>query len=490
MITSIHTIRNILINVSVLNHLNRIPNICVYHNGAKRTLILQVESLFLKVYERNYRDSTSEQYTHRLAIYGMGGVGKTQIAIEYVAKFETEYVGIYWITASSEAELLSGFQAIANETRCVDTESLTLSEIARRVLNWLYRSKDWLLVLDNLDDITVAEGYLPRIRVDGGHVLITTRNPNSLNIPAEGMQVDVHEPDEAKDLLLRRSQMYNEIGSGSKVEEEAKAIVKVLGYLALAIEQAAAYIREELKDIFKFCTIYATQRSQFHYRQSIGNTYYKNTIATTWLMSMEAIESRNHQAGQLLRLLAFMNPDGISIGFLEAGRYAFPNDFNTGTEAAFITNLLKALGDLEQFSLIFRPKPELILIHRMVQSVTKDRLLNNELNTHRVMMCNIGLFAFPEFSYEYLLKCREYQSQIVFIVMEIKDMRIGEAAVLLRRVGKFLIEDGKARDGESLLAMALSSEREIFGDGHPETLLTMGQLARSYSLLWSEQGSG
>ena len=240
-------------------------------------------------------DTISGQYTHRLAIYGMGGVGKTQIAIEYVVKFEMEYVGIYWITASSEAELLSGFQAIANETQCVDAKSLKLSEIAQGVLNWLYRTKDWLLVLDNLDDITVAEGYLPRLRVGGGHVLITTRNPNSLNIPAEGLQIDVHEPDEAKDLLLRRAQLSNEIGTGSNVEEEAIAIVKVLGYLALAIEQAAAYIREELKDIFKFRTIYDTQRSQFHDRQSTSNSYYKNTVATTWLMSMEAVESRNHR---------------------------------------------------------------------------------------------------------------------------------------------------------------------------------------------------
>ena len=343
MITSIHTIRNVLINVSVLNHLNRIPNICVYHNGATRTRILLVEKLFLKVSERNYATRPQNNTPIDWQFMVWVALGKTQIAIEYVTKFETEYVGIYWITASSEAELLSGFQAIANETRCVDTESLTLSEIAQRVLNWLYRSKDWLLVLDNLDDITIAEGYLPRIRIGGGHVLITTRNPNSLNIPAEGMQIDVHEPDEAKDLLLRRTQMFNEIGNGSKVEEEAKAIVKVLGYLALAIEQAAAYIREELKDIFKFCTIYATQRSQFHYRQSTCNAYYKNTIATTWLMSMEAVESRNHQAGQLLRLLAFMNPDGISLGFLEAGRYAFPDNFKSGTETAFIANLRKAL---------------------------------------------------------------------------------------------------------------------------------------------------
>ena len=66
----------------------------------------------------------------------------------------------------------------------------------------------------------------------------------------------------------------------------------------------------------------------------------------------------------------------------------------------------------------------------------------------------------------------------------------GAAAKLLRRVGIFLIGDGKARDGESLLAMAFSSEREILGEEHPETLGTMDNLALSYQSLRSDEGGG
>ena len=127
-------------------------------------------------------------------------------------------------------------------------------------------SKDWLLILDNLDDITIADGYLPRLRTGGGHVLITTRNPNSLNIPAEGIQIEVHEPEEAKDLLLRRAQLFTDLETTQEVDEEARKIVEILGCLALAIEQAAAYIREELKDIFEvsshiFCSAHPIPRS-------------------------------------------------------------------------------------------------------------------------------------------------------------------------------------------------------------------------------------
>jgi len=308
-------------------------------------------------------DTALKEYNHRLAIYGMGGVGKTQIAIEYVTQFQTEYVGIYWITASNKAELLSGFQTIAKETHCVEIESLNSSEIAQQVLNWFYKSEDWLLILDNLDDITIADGYIPRLRTGGGHVLITTRNPNSLNIPAEGIQIEVHKPEEAKELLLRRAQLFTDFETTQEVDEEARKIVETLGYLALAIEQAAAYIREELKDIFAFRSIYSVQRTQFHSWQLTGNLYYKNTVATTWLMSMEVIQQRNPMAVHLLQLFAFMNPDGISLGFLKAARHSLPKDFQPENETIFIANLMKALGDLGQFSLIFQPNSKIIVIH-------------------------------------------------------------------------------------------------------------------------------
>jgi predicted ATP-dependent serine protease len=90
----------------------------------------------------------------------MGGVGKTQIAIEYVSQFETQYEGVYWITTESSAQLLSGFASIANETRCTETKSCQQTEVAEKVLNWLYRNTNWLLVLDNLDDISIASGYV------------------------------------------------------------------------------------------------------------------------------------------------------------------------------------------------------------------------------------------------------------------------------------------------------------------------------------------
>jgi tetratricopeptide (TPR) repeat protein len=456
----------------------------------------------------------------------MGGVGKTQVAIEYVVQFETEYEGVYWITAESRAQLLSGFVSIANETHCTETASQTQTEVADAVLKWLYKSQAWLLVVDNLDDINIADGYLPRLKGGGGHVLITTRNPNSPDIPAEGLRVDVHEPEEAKDLLLQRSQLRGEIGTGSAAEEEARVIVRSVGYLALAVEQAAAYVRTELaKDIFKFGSIYAAQRKKFLGRETSGNTYYKNTVATTWMVSMNAIENRNPAASQLLRVFAFMNPDRISVQFLEAARNVLSSVLQSTDSATFNPHLAEALADLERFSLIFRPDPDLIRIHRLVQTVIKDQMTTDELDEHRYFVCQVGLSAFPEFDHNTRRTCRNYEGEILAIISEIGEMTSEETARLMGRVGLYFREDGKASEAEPLLSSVckvfeimkgkedsdtlsamvvlaatqwslgkvneaaemeekvLEAMTRILGEEHPDTLGTMGNLADLYRSL-------
>ena len=442
----------------------------------------------LKCIREKLCDTTPKEYNHRLALFGMGGVGKTQIAIQYVVQFETQYEGVYWITAESSAQLLSGFVSIARDTRCTDTTSRTQAEIANGVLNWLYKTKDWLLVVDNLDDISLADGYLPRLRTGGGHVLITTRNPNSLNIPAEGLQIDVHEPDEAKELLLQRAHLSTEIGSGSVKEKEAFEIVKSLGFLALAIEQAAAYIREELaKDIFQFRPIYSAQRGQFFDRERTGNTYYKTNVATTWLLSMNIVRDRNPRASRLLCLFAFMNPDGITLDFLRAAQRVLSVPLECENSAEFNTQLAKALRDLEQFSLIFRQSAEQIRNHRLVQSVIKDRMRPNEFEGHLSLICEVGLCAFPDFAHEVLMTCRKYESEIVAIVSELPGARTERAALLMSRLGRYFGEDGKPAQSVRLLSSATISWKCIKGEENRQTLATMRSLANSYSFLGQAQ---
>src|SRR5271155_689768 len=196
-------------------------------------------------------DVVPNSWNHRVALHGLGGVGKTQLTLEYVYKSQEDYERIYWINAASKESLTAGFQEIAKRTKCV-SESLRLTpkDTAKYVLEWLNTHTSCLLVLDNRENAADIDGSLPTESA-GRHTLITTRNPYSDQTPAEGLKIEVLDAEEAVELLVLRSRTRpsNETAAARL---EAAEIVKELGYLPLAIEQAAAYIREVLRDLSKF----------------------------------------------------------------------------------------------------------------------------------------------------------------------------------------------------------------------------------------------
>jgi len=147
------------------------------------------------------RNNKPQKY-RRVALFAMGGVGKTQVAIEYVITYKKKYNSVFWITAADTASLLLGFQKIATETEC--TTATDANSVATDVLRWLEKQRCWLLVLDNVDDISIVNEKLPDVASSEGHVLITTRNPDASGIPAEGLEVKVFECEAAADLLLLR----------------------------------------------------------------------------------------------------------------------------------------------------------------------------------------------------------------------------------------------------------------------------------------------
>ena len=191
--------------------------------------------------------NSSPNFSYRIVLHGLGGIGKTQIALQYAHTHRDEYGNVFWVSTVSEATILTGFQEIGKQTGCVEKiEQLEPEEIAARVLSWLNAQKRWLLVFDNTEDDSAVKKFLPHSSPQK-HMLMTTRNEHC-GISAEKFEVTVLGLDEAIELLLTRSNTTDTI----EARDEATRILKLLGNLPLAIEQAAAYIREVSKDIFKF----------------------------------------------------------------------------------------------------------------------------------------------------------------------------------------------------------------------------------------------
>jgi len=438
-------------------------------------------------------DTAPSSWNHRVALYGLGGVGKTQLALEYVYSHKQVYERIYWISAVSEATVFAGFQEIAQRTRCVPTTlQLTPSDIAKRVLEWLSVQESWLLVLDNLDEIEVIGKYLPD-ESEGGHTLITTRNSHCDHIPAEGLKVSDLEIGDAIQLLLLRSGI-GALDETPEAKAEAAQIVKELGYLALAIEQAAAYIREASHDIFKFLASYRKDRKVYYSRPSKGNRlFYTYLVSTTWHLSFQQIENNNKDASILIRLLSFLNPDGILTDFLVAGKEGL--DAETGGIVSDELRFNEAMAELERFSLIGRQADinggERLTIHRLVQTVIKDEMPPELRATLSETMIQLCLSAFPDSEYsdnETRSVKRRFQGQIVISLSSIPDINSRELGVILVRIGEFLRDDGNYRQAIELLENAVKILDRVGGSHDPDLLWAMNALGWAYDVQgrWTE----
>lgn len=345
---------------------------------------VQIEELYQKL-------RTPGRFDHRVALVGLGGVGKTQIAMEYVYRYRYtgDYNHIFWIRAADRPTILSEFEKIGEQLGYNKNDHpLPAEEIAVLVLQWLKSTERWLLVIDNLDEIQVINNLLPIGNLHS-HVLITTRNSHTLGIPARPIEVKVMSIDDAVAMLILRSKADEEPperdeeaeptvhppsqdAEGRDEQTEARAIVSELGCLPLAIEQAAGYIREGPGSIFEFLSAYQESKDYLLARRPDANWIYEDTVATTWLVSLNTIQRRRPIAIKFMKLFAILDSE-IPIRYLRDGAAGLNDELRNAVEHT--VSFHDSLALLKSFSLIRTSKsPDLIVIHRLVQTVIRKDL--------------------------------------------------------------------------------------------------------------------
>ena len=317
---------------------------------------------------RNTLMELLENASRPLALIGPGGVGKTRLAIEYAWRQIGRCNAVLLVIAGSAEALNRNLASLCNPTALDLPEQTLTEEAAQRqaALHWLQANPGWLLILDNVDTPEAAaavETLLPQL--SGGQLVLTTRLRN-WSAAVQLQEVEVLTPEDATAFLLERTAGRRR--EAAEDASEARSIaVDDLGGLALALEQAGAYISQRRLSLSAYRSQWQTNRQVVLAWNDPRLMQYDRSLATTWLTSYQQV---SEAARTLLRRLAWLSPEPIPESLLEVAVPGDPEAAGDGWEA---------LRQLEGFSLVNRSaEAPIFSVHRLVQEV--GRLWQQQLD--------------------------------------------------------------------------------------------------------------
>ena len=416
------------------------------------------------------------------AIAGLGGVGKTQTAVEYAYRHRQQYRAVLWVRADTETDLAAGYRALAEVLGLPEKDESDSNEVAAAVRRWLGREPGYLLILDNADDPALVKPFLPPTLT--GQVLLTSRahNFDRLNI-RRPISLPVLEPDEALAFLGKRTGREGPLDSAEQAA--ARTLAGELGYLPLALEQAAAYMVEHEEAFSVYLAAYHTLRLKLLDEMGPVAGEYPETVRTTWKRGFDAVATAAPAASALLRLSAFFAPDAIPCELILKGAAAVGEPLASalasppGGEHA----LNKLLTPLARHSLVRRdPEARTYSVHRLVQAVLLDELTaatRKDLAERAVRAVNR---AFPVVNVSSWPLCNQLLPHALACadLIERHQMAFHEAARLLNDVGYYLYNRAQYVEAEPLLRRALEIWERVLGPDHPYTATSLNNLAGLY----------
>ncbi|HXX21851.1 MAG TPA: tetratricopeptide repeat protein [Terriglobia bacterium] len=419
-----------------------------------------------------------------VALTGMGGVGKTQIAAHFAHEHRGEYSAMLWASAASQATLVSDFAAIAGLLNLPQKDEKDQALAVAAVKRWLEANSGWLLILDNASDLATAHQFM--LQAGKGHVLLTTQAQATGDIQA----VEVRDmlPEDGALLLLRRAKIVKPDAPLSAATgpacETAMNVSKDLGGLPLALDQAGAYIEETGCGLSSYLDLYRQRRAELLKRRGGFGRDHPESVATTFALSFDKVASASPAAADLLRLCAFLHPDAIPEEiFTEGAPELGPN---LSPVAADPLKLNEALAEILKYSLLRRdPEAKTLGIHRLVQVVIQDGLTEEEKRQWAEPVVRAVNQAFPSVEFANWAQCERLVPQALACALLIPayGFDIEEAGRLLNQAGLYL--NGRARfsSAEPLYRRALAIAEKALGPDHPHVATSLNNLAVLYKTL-------
>jgi tetratricopeptide (TPR) repeat protein len=285
---------------------------------------------------------------------GLGGSGKSRLALKYVHDLRANYDVVYWVRAEDPTTMMNDLARLALQLGLTEVASPDRTTMLPLVHRWLETNARWCLVFDNAADPAQVFDALPSVGA-GGNVLVTSRHRSGWNAIGEEVGVPVWSRQEGRSFLIQRL--------GGDDADAAEQVSAALGDLPLALEQAAAYSAARSLSVRDYLErLKAEAPSLFEQGKPVD---YEHTVATTWRLAFEQLEQHEATAA-LLYVCAYLGADEIPRSLFEGE--AFRSSFNATSPGAPDD----AIANAQRFSLI-EASGATLRMHRLVQAVARTR---------------------------------------------------------------------------------------------------------------------
>jgi tetratricopeptide (TPR) repeat protein len=415
----------------------------------------------------------------RAALSGLGGVGKTQTAIEYAVRHRAEYPdGVFWTNAESTSGLTSGFVEIAKTLRLGAAASSDQEQVVRATLEWMNGNGRWLLILDNVEDRRDLQSFVPQR--GEGHILITSREPvfQELGIARALEAVDLEGDDAVRFLLTRTGRDESERSAAADLADE-------LGNLPLALEQAAAYIAETGASFADYLTSF--RKRHVALLEKAGGLVSRDTVAVTWAANFEAVERASPAAADALRISAFLAPDAIPFEVFAKGAPALggaiADTFSDPEDALAMSELMRPLA---RYSLVRADmRSHTFGVHRLVQETVRAAIRESERPAFVERAVRALDAVFPEVSYTTWAQCDRLVSHVATIAdwIDAYDVHSESAGRITNQTGQALFGRGRCAGALRLLNHAVKIRERALGPDHADVGVSLNNVANVYNYL-------